>query len=69
MTGDELRAARKRLGLTQAKLAALLGISDGRAVRRWESGRRDIPAPIVVLLTAILTSKGVRSYFGLKLTP
>lgn len=35
--GDQIRAHRKQLGLTQAKLAKLVGVTD-RQVRSWESG-------------------------------
>jgi transcriptional regulator with XRE-family HTH domain len=37
MTAAELRAARKRLGLTQAQLAALLDIPQP-TIARWERG-------------------------------
>lgn len=35
MTGDELRKARRRLGLTQVALAELIGTT-GNTVARWE---------------------------------
>ncbi|MCW5615839.1 MAG: helix-turn-helix domain-containing protein [Rhodocyclaceae bacterium] len=50
MTPDELRAIRNQFGLSQSELAALLKVSDGRTVRRWEAGDRDIPGPAIVLL-------------------
>lgn len=68
MTGEEMRTARKQLGLTQNGLAALLGVSDGRVVRRWEGGERDVPGPVVVLLGAIMASRAVRRHFRLKFT-
>lgn len=37
MTGPELTATRKRYGLSQAALGALLG-ADGTQVSRWERG-------------------------------
>ncbi len=37
MTGDEIRAARERAGLTQQQLAATLGVST-RTVGNWERG-------------------------------
>lgn len=40
MTGEEIRARRLRLGLTQAGLANVLGISV-RTVEKWEQGTRD----------------------------
>ena len=50
MTPVEFREARHKLGLSCAKLAALFKVSDGRTVRRWESGERDIPGPAQVLM-------------------
>jgi len=43
MTPDDLRKRRARLALTQAELAALLGVA-GTSVARWERGERAIPA-------------------------
>lgn len=39
MTPEELRQRRKRLGLTQAQLAELLGRRSNSEIARWESGR------------------------------
>jgi DNA-binding transcriptional regulator YiaG len=52
MTAAGIRAARSKLGLTQAGLAALLR-SDLRTVQRWESGERGIPGPAAVALDAL----------------
>jgi DNA-binding transcriptional regulator YiaG len=53
MTKDELRAARKALGLTQAEFANVFDV-DIRTVKAWEAGHRDgKPAP-VPRLVAIL---------------
>jgi DNA-binding transcriptional regulator YiaG len=49
MTPEELRATLDRLGLTQLGAAKLLSV-DGRTVRRWIAGDRDIPGPAIVLL-------------------
>jgi transcriptional regulator with XRE-family HTH domain len=35
MTPEQFRAIRKRAGLSQARLAALLRLSDGRTIRRY----------------------------------
>jgi len=48
MSPPELRTWRKRLSLTQAEAAALLGVGL-RAVQRWEGGERKIPGPIAKL--------------------
>ena len=44
MTPEELRAARKAMGLGQDALADALGVS-GRSVRGWEAGRRGHAIP------------------------
>lgn len=54
MTPDALKSARARLGLTQAGLGELLRC-DGRTVRRWEAGDREIPGPVAVLVEALLS--------------
>jgi DNA-binding transcriptional regulator YiaG len=47
MTPNELRKARKRLGLSQAGLAEALrmGANGGRTVRRWELGEIPVTGP------------------------
>lgn len=48
MTSDQVKAARQLLGMTQAQLAAALGLEGATAkdtVRQWESGRRPIGGP------------------------
>lgn len=47
MTPEQFKQARRKLGFSQAELAALLGMGDNgdRAVRRWEAGERS-PNPI-----------------------
>lgn len=56
MTPEQVREARKTLGLTQHELAVLLrmGTDGKRAVRRWESGDRPISGPASVVLDALL---------------
>jgi DNA-binding transcriptional regulator YiaG len=56
MTPEQVREARKALGLTQHQLAVLLRLgTDGkRAVRRWETGDRPISGPASVGLDALL---------------
>lgn len=53
MTGDEVRAARKRLGLTQAQLAARLGLARN-TVTRWEIGLRSVPKMAATLLRMLV---------------
>lgn len=49
-TPAALRAAREALGLSADGLAKMVRVDDGRTVRRWESGEREIPGPVSVLL-------------------
>ncbi len=44
MTPYEIRNARQALGLTQAQLAALMGLGDKARVAEWERGARH-PSP------------------------
>jgi DNA-binding transcriptional regulator YiaG len=67
MTAEELKLAQRVLGLSDAKFAAWLGVSDGSTVRKWKRGDRDIPGPVVVLVKAAISSEAVRSHFGLSL--
>jgi transcriptional regulator with XRE-family HTH domain len=47
MTGAQLRKVRKRLGLSQAKLADALGVT-ANTVARWERGEMNIAQPQLV---------------------
>jgi DNA-binding transcriptional regulator YiaG len=67
MTPDELKSVRHALGLSAESFALWVKVSDGRTVRRWESGERDIPGPVQVLVKAAMESRAVRRYFGLSL--
>lgn len=49
MTPDELRAARKQLGLTQAQLAAELGVHQS-TYAKWEAGTFRIAHPEILKL-------------------
>jgi DNA-binding transcriptional regulator YiaG len=50
MTPTEIQSIRKRAGLSQSGLAALLRISDLRTVRRWETGDTPISGPASIIL-------------------
>jgi DNA-binding transcriptional regulator YiaG len=54
MTSKELRAALRRLAMSQADAARYLGVSPG-AVSLWMHGRREIPGPVVKLIEMALT--------------
>lgn len=56
MNLEELRAARRKLGLTASGLAKALRLGKGgdRTVRRWEYGERAIPGPVQVAIEMML---------------
>ena len=54
MTPSEFRAARHTLGHSSQAMAKALGLSDGRAVRRYEAGDRRISGPIELLVNRML---------------
>lgn len=63
MTPEELKSARKLLGLSANGFARLVHVESGRTVRRWEAGHSDIPGPVAVLTKAIVESPAVRKHF------
>lgn len=65
MTPRELKSARHSLGLSAEGFAKLVRVESGRTVRRWESGDRDIPGPVQVIVEAVMSSAAVRRHFGL----
>lgn len=50
MTPQDLRRARRKLGLSQMGLAGLLRLGSARTVRRWEREGKDIPGPVAILI-------------------
>lgn len=50
MAPTEVQTIRKRAGLSQTGLAALLRIADLRTVRRWETGDVPISGPASIIL-------------------
>lgn len=60
MSGRELRAARERLGLTQAELAKVVGVQRV-TVARWEAGLRKIPPMLTLALKALRKERRKRS--------
>lgn len=57
MTADELRDARKRLGLTQGELARALRIKSDRTIRRMEANELPVGGTISVAVELMLTLK------------
>ena len=60
MTPNELRAARKALGLTQSGLAKALRLSEkngDRAIRIWEREGNTVPGPVQVAVEFMLRTK------------
>ena len=50
MTPAQFKAIRNRYGLSQSDLASLLRLSDGRTIRRYEDGSREISGPVSIIL-------------------
>lgn len=60
MTSDEIKTARKNLGLSATGLAEALrlGKDGGRTVRRWEAGAAPISGPASVAIELMLSQSG-----------
>ena len=56
MTASEFQTVRRDLGVTIEALAERLGV-DPRSVRRWQSGEREIPGPVVTALGLLLRAR------------
>ena len=56
MTANQFRTAIERLGLSQAKAAALVG-ADPRTGRRWALGERNVPECVAILLRLLIAGK------------
>ena len=54
MTGEEIRAARLALGLTQEELAERMGLFGKQTVSQWERGVRTPQGPSVKLLEMLI---------------
>ena len=59
VTGHQLRAALKRLGISQMEASRRLGV-DPSTVRRWLAGARRIPEPVAILMRTWLTARTAR---------
>lgn len=66
MTPAELKEARRKLGLSAAGFARVVGVESGRTVRRWEAGDSPIPGPVAVLTRILLVSAAARKLVGIK---
>jgi hypothetical protein len=67
MTGEELKRARRALGLSVDGFAKVFGVAAGRTVRGWELGERNgvptsIPPPVVLLVKLALEFENVRKF-------
>lgn len=61
MTPDQVRDARKRLGLSQTGLAEALkmGANGARQVRRWEQAETPVSGPAAVAIGLMIKEKGL----------
>lgn len=72
MTPAELKSIRQSLGLSAARFAKLVRVSNEKTVRRWElpegaPDKRDIPGPVIVIAEALRDNAEIRRYFGVAL--
>jgi len=70
MTPEEIKAAREKLGLTQAEFAKAFQVSP-RAIRGWEHGERNgrphaIPPVIALLVKFAMKHATIRRELGIK---
>jgi hypothetical protein len=70
MTPEELKDARRRLGLSAEAFARTFGAHDGRTVRGWEYGTRHglpahIPRSVDILVRLALEVPAARLWLGL----
>lgn len=56
MTAEQFRAALSQLAYTQVGAGRMLGLN-GRTVRHYAKGDREVPAPVVKLLRLALAGK------------
>ena len=61
MTGEEYRAAIKRLGLSQVQAAKFLGV-DATTSRRWIADKHGIPEAVAMLLRVMIRHKLTRGH-------
>jgi HTH-type transcriptional regulator/antitoxin MqsA len=59
MTPDQIRQARKRLGLTQSKFAEVLGVHPV-TVRKWEAGMLGMSATTEKLIRLLVSQRKER---------
>lgn len=53
MTPEQIKLARKSLGLTQAEMADKIGVCVD-AVKQWESGRRKPRGPAIKMIEMLM---------------
>ena len=64
MTGPELKAIRRGLGLSAQGFADLLGISDGSTIRKWERDAVAINGQVERLATLLRDHREVVKWLG-----
>ena len=62
MTGPELKAIRRSLGLSAQGFADMLGISGGSTVRKWERDAVAISGPVERLATLLRDHREVKMW-------
>ena len=59
------RYLRVKLGLSHDKFAELIDMGSGRNIRRWESGEKEIPGSVWLVLELIYSLDDVQEFLGL----
>lgn len=62
MEPDELTAAMKALGLSLDEFTVCFGIANPRTVRRWQTGEKEPPGPVIVMIDLLLNCPAAREY-------
>jgi DNA-binding transcriptional regulator YiaG len=65
MKGEEIRALRNSLNLTQTEFAVLLRLADRRTVRRWETDEQEVTGPVSLLLELLAAGELPRRFLDL----
>lgn len=67
MTGHDLREFRRRYGLSAQRFAALVGLADGRTIRRYEAGDVPVPPWLTLLCAHVDALPALQLRLGIKI--
>lgn len=64
-SGEDLRAARDKLGLNEIEFATAFGMPNTRNLRRWERGQQEIPWYVETLVELAVDCECARKKIGI----